>query len=131
MLSEVINIRSDDLKTLEYRAFIVDGQVSSISRYVDYEETTTPDSVVSHAREFAKSFKDKLPTVYVADFAETDKGVELVELNPYENSGRYLWNDPTHLFLDVFAISNSTMITAITKQDYYIPEKRKHLSIFD
>lgn len=131
MVSPVMNILSDDIKTLEHRAFIVNGKVSSVSRYVDYEQVESPKSVIEYAQEFASRMLDILPVVYVADFAETDKGIELIEINPYENSGRYLWNDPVSLYVDVKALGNTKLTPSLNYSAIYQPEKRKPLFIFD
>ncbi|MFS1427779.1 ATP-grasp domain-containing protein [Vibrio splendidus] len=134
MVSPVINILSDKVGKLEHRAFILNGRVSSVSRYVDYESVQSPNEVLEHAQAFAGRMKETLPIAYVADFAETDKGIELVEINPYENSGRYLWNCPLALQRDAMALGDKTLTPLIDNSGLYEPmlrAPRKPVLYFD
>lgn len=106
ILSDVMNILSDekgDNGRLEYRCFVFDGQVTSISRYVDFKSLPVPEVVRVFAGQFADCHKQVLPVGYVVDIAETDKGLQVIELNPFGQSGRYLDNDPLPLYEAVAA----------------------------
>lgn len=97
--SDVMNIKRDELdRKLEYRCFIVNGKPVSISRYEDYEDFKIPQEVGEFASEFASEALSYMPPIYVMDIAETDKGLQLVELNPYEHSGRYHGNKPDSFY---------------------------------
>ncbi|EGR5926742.1 ATP-grasp domain-containing protein [Vibrio parahaemolyticus] len=126
--SDVINIL-DDLRASpnkEHRAFIVDGKVTSLSRYFDYEYYVSPKHVQDYAQDFASKFKDRIPLICVADFAETTKGVELIEINPYENSGRYLMNDPEKLFLAIMELSDGDKLKT-SNEGLFIPKIKPKL----
>ncbi|MGD1524220.1 ATP-grasp domain-containing protein [Vibrio harveyi] len=97
--SSVMNIIEDSKgRKEEYRCFMVDGKPVSISRYEDYEEFDIPSKVMEFAERFGGDFKGYLPHIYVMDIAATDKGLQLVELNPYEHSGRYFGNKPESFY---------------------------------
>lgn len=121
---EVININSDmilsDLMDIcvdgkadngkeEYRCFVIGGKVSSISRYVDYEHIKVPADVAQKANEFTILLKDcSLPDHFVMDIARTEKGFQLVEINPFCGSGRYLDNDPEAMLRDLMRFYDMT-----------------------
>ena len=54
------------------------------------------------AREFAQAFaqaqRDVLPIAYVVDVADTEAGYQVIELNQFSWSGRYLDNRPLSLY---------------------------------
>lgn len=92
IVSDVIDIKQDSFGKKEYRCFISNQNVSSISRYLDYDTNyIVPKEVVNYALDFANAHKH-LPACYVLDIAETSTGVDLVELNDLESSGRYAKN---------------------------------------
>lgn len=125
--SPVISIRNDDQGTLEYRVFVVNGKVSSISRYLDYAKVEIPEEISNCASEFVAKYSNILPKFYVVDFAQTDKGVELVELNPFERSGRYLQNSAAKMFDE---ISNASLGEIETDDaECLIPDERKVVKI--
>ncbi len=127
MVSDVLSIKSDQDGTKEYRSFIVNGVVTSTSRYLDYKDEKTPDSVVKFAYEFAEKYKSKLPLIYVADFAETEDGIALVELNPFENSGRYNMNSPIDLYTAIMDLSKLSGSITINNIGLYIPDDKLDL----
>lgn len=111
VLSDYMEILKDgkaDQGTKEYRCFIVGSKVSSISRYADYEHYEIPAEVKEFADRFAKMLGNDnlgfhMPPLYVLDVAETTDGCQVIELNPIENSGRYLNNDIHQLLADIQA----------------------------
>jgi hypothetical protein len=64
-----MTIRRDALKTLEYRAWVVNGLVSSLSRYLDYCSEML-------------SITGKIAALYIQDF---DDDVALAAVNEVEN----------------------------------------------
>lgn len=100
IISEVIAFEQYPDHAAEYRCFIIDGKVSSISSYSDYDIHPIPPEVSMMAAEFAAD-NAALAPAYVADFGVTDKGVVLIELNKFSMSGRYAGNDPVCLYRDI------------------------------
>ncbi|MDU8351068.1 ATP-grasp domain-containing protein [Pseudomonas syringae pv. actinidiae] len=102
--SELMEITRDDLAdsgTREYRCFVFNGKAYSPSRYSDYVSLPVPTALIEAAQVFADAQQSVLPIVYVVDIAETDKGFQVVELNQFSWSGRYLDNCPQKLFSDI------------------------------
>lgn len=100
IVSDVMDIDRADNHKGEYRAFFVNGQVSSISAYLDYEHTQVPAEISDFADEFGTA-NAHLAKGFVADFCMTPKGPALVEMNDFCHSGRYVDNDPAALFSDI------------------------------
>lgn len=79
----------------EYRCFIEDDKVVSVSLFEDYTSHEVPEEVIDLATSFAKDHKGVFQERYVIDFANTkDRGYVLVEVNPFCHAGRYIDNDP-------------------------------------
>lgn len=97
MLSDVLTFERAPEHKGEYRAFIVDGKVTSLSSYTDYVSYPVPAEIQKLAEEFAQQNTQLAPS-YVADFGITERGPVLVELNSLKHSGRYIGNDPKALF---------------------------------
>lgn len=100
MLSNVLKFDHQPDHKAEYRCFIVDGKVSSISTYTDYTAYPVPECIEALAQQFAAEHADLAPA-FVADFGMTDRGPVLVELNDFSQSGRYIANDAYALYCDL------------------------------
>lgn len=91
MFSEYLLIKFDDKETLEYRCYYLNGKLSSISRYFDYEEHKPPKEIVDYAKFIEKSIIGKyLPKNVVVDLVDTEcRGIIILEANDVCSSGRY------------------------------------------
>lgn len=94
MFSEFVDIEEDEFGTIEYRCFIIDGQVRSMSRYLDYD--VIPPS--QEAADFIVDFVDKtvgfyFPKNVVLDIMQLKNGSwSFVEANAIPYAGRYSGN---------------------------------------
>lgn len=94
MFSKYIDIEEDDYGTIEYRCFIINGQVRSISRYLDYDIVVPTQD----AADFIVDFVDKtvgfyFPKNVVLDIMQSKDGNwHLVEANAIPYAGRYVGN---------------------------------------
>lgn len=89
IVSDYMEIKEDEMGKKEYRCWVSNQKVSSISRYNDYiTNYTVSREIVDYAMDFVTAHKH-LPSCYVLDIAETDHGIDIVELNDLEASGRY------------------------------------------
>ena len=113
MLSDVLEIEKGPKAKQEFRAFIVNGAVTSLSAYVDYESIPVPNEIKAIAEDFARVNAEIAPA-FVADFALTDRGPVLIEMNDFYRSGRYLDNDPVALYT---ALTKEIDLTAFTFVD--------------
>jgi hypothetical protein len=100
MLSEALTFERAPEHKGEYRAFIVDGKVTSLSSYTDYVSYPVPAVIQKLAEEFAQQ-NTHLAPAFVADFGITERGPVLIELNSLTHSGRYIGNDPQALLLAI------------------------------
>ena len=95
IICEKVKITKDDLGQKEYRLFVVDGKITSISR-------TTPyvfHKIEPHVYEEAKKIVEKAKLIassFVMDIFEYEKddkiAIDVVEFNPIVASGLYLYN---------------------------------------
>lgn len=95
IISEKVKITKDDLGQKEYRLFVVDEKITSISR-------TTPyvfHKIEPHVYEEAKKIVEKAKLIassFVMDIFEYEKDdeivIDVVEFNPIVASGLYLYN---------------------------------------
>lgn len=100
IVSDVMDIERAANHKGEYRAYFINGHLSSISSYLDYEHAEVPKAI----REFAEAFgtaNAHLAKGFVADFCMTAKGPALIEMNDFCYSGRYFDNDPAALYTDI------------------------------
>lgn len=100
MISGVLEFDHQPEHKAEYRCFIVDGKVSSISTYTDYQAYPVPPMIEKLAIQFAADHAELAPG-FVADFGMTNMGPALVELNDFSHSGRYVGNDAYALYRDL------------------------------
>jgi hypothetical protein len=124
IVSDLMLIAQDGLsdnKNIEYRCFIVDGQVVSTSRVVDYKDIPVPQDAIAFAQAFAEQEKN-YPLLYVLDVARTIKGYQVVELNPYESSGRYANNDPAAFIYAIAQLSAKSALSRRTPLSIAPPE---------
>lgn len=105
IVSDVMAIDHDDLGdkgTVEYRFFIVNDKVVNGSRYTDYDSLPVSQKAIVFAAHFARDHAGTFGPAYVVDVAETDKGFQVIELNPFAASGRYLDNCPKELYQAIY-----------------------------
>lgn len=112
ILSDIMAIERDDQsdnKKVEYRCFVINDELINISRYVDYQTLPVPDCVHDFAVQVSKDNCGLFGKGYVLDIAKTDKGYQVIELNPVPNAGRYLGNNPCQIYralMDAFGKDN-------------------------
>lgn len=107
ILSDVLDIEYDSNGMVEYRGFIINNNLTSISRINDYLMGTIPHSVVQKMSSIVESLKDTdFPNSYVLDICVC-KGkngcfLDVLECNPIECSGTYLYNSVLPHQVDLF-----------------------------
>ncbi len=78
----------------EYRCWVVNDKVTSISRKDNFEFHQVPENIKDFANKFAEYHKETFPSLYVVDIAiEKTKGPLVIECNPYSSSGRFIQTD--------------------------------------
>ena len=90
---ENIEDKENDMNCREYRVFVINNNLLSISRsYVDYE-TKVPDEVIAFAEKQIKKVSEILdfPNSYVLDIGQVmvdeKEVIDIIEFNPICSSG--------------------------------------------
>jgi hypothetical protein len=99
VISEFMNILKDDFGTREYRCWIINKEIFSISRYEEVEITQNEEKIV---REFVnkklKHINSISPKHFIIDVCELQDGTfDVVEINDMSSSGRYFKNKVDYL----------------------------------
>jgi hypothetical protein len=94
MLSEWLELGEDEYDTLEYRCFVINGELKSISRFMDYELIPPPQEAYLYAQYLIDELVGKyMPLNIVIDIAQLKCGDwVLIEMNDPTCSGRYIGN---------------------------------------
>lgn len=94
MLSEWLELGEDEHDMLEYRCFVIGGELKSISRFMDYEYIPPPQEAYDYANYLIKELVGKyMPKNIVIDIAQLKSGDwVLIEMNDPTCSGRYIGN---------------------------------------
>lgn len=98
IISDVVEIIKEATCPLEYRAFIVEGEIFNISRVHDYLQGSIPHNILEKLISVIDQLKDTdFPKSYVMDlFVCKDKTnktyIDVLECNPICSSGTYLYN---------------------------------------
>ena len=110
IISEPLDLMTNDHGKLEYRCYVVRGRVSSISRYIDYATNyAIPPDIKTFVASFVAAHRHIMPECYVLDVAECwQRGPVVIELNGIVASGRYEKNYFTKLLSDLQIASNDS-----------------------
>lgn len=97
LIGDEVNICSDDYGNIEYRAFVIDGEIFNISRIHDYLYHKVGNDVIDYVKScVSELIKNGFARNFVIDiFAYTKDGkreFDVLECNPIEASGIYLYN---------------------------------------
>lgn len=99
ILSEVMDIKKDEEGTLEYRCYVINNKLNSISRYSDYKKIPVPRKAIEYAKKVIDMNKNVFVPHYILDICElTDGYYDIVEFNCLESSGRYIDNSVKRMF---------------------------------
>lgn len=113
LLSEQVEINEDEIGREEYRIFIYQGRIMNISRITDTVYHSIPDTLIEYIEDLLTSIPKNFPKTFVLDVFSYGHMYDVLECNPIEASGRYLYNS-------VFSISNDLTHTNIEA----IPEEK-------
>ncbi len=95
MISEPVKILKDDIGQKEYRIFVIENKIVSISRFTDYVFHKIDPEVYEKSLNIVNGLKD-FPSSFVMDVFEYErngkKEFDVLEFNPISASGSYLYN---------------------------------------
>lgn len=92
MISPVITIDEDNLGKQEYRAFIHNRKITSISRPLHKTYHQIPEQVVHFINGVIAELPDDFPNYFVLDVASVNGKLDILEFNPIETAMPYLYN---------------------------------------
>lgn len=98
IISDVVDIAEDEFGRLEYRAFVVNGNVLNISRVHGFLVEYIPHFVVGYVNSVVDSIENTdFPNTFVVDVfvcedSEGKQYLDVLECNPFVASGTYLYN---------------------------------------
>lgn len=96
MISEAVEVLSDELGIEEYRVFVSDGHIMNISRMTTEVFHKIPSDVIEYVKSLVDRLKTSFPAYYCVDiFRASNKGcvsLDISEFNPIHASGPYLYN---------------------------------------
>lgn len=98
LLSEKVDINQDEIGSQEYRIFIYQGRIMNISRITDTIYHTIPIELIEYVEELLTRLPNNFPKSFVVDIFSYSNMYDILEFNPIEASGKYLYNS-------VFSIS--------------------------
>lgn len=113
ILSEKVEINQDEIGNQEYRIFIYKGRIMNISRITDTVYHTIPQDLIDYVEKLLSRLPRNFPRTFVLDVFSYQHMYDVLECNPIEASGRYLYNS-------VFSISEDLTHTNIES----IPEEK-------
>lgn len=129
IVSDVMNIIADSHGKQEYRCYVINNSFVNASRYLDYEHTDIPDSIKLFANSFVETHKNIFPKHYVLDLAVTDVGIQIIELNPIPQSGRYVDNNVEMIYHTLLA-NNSYICKESHLRNILDKDKEIEVSLF-
>ena len=128
ILSECVNVLEDEYGRIEYRTFVVEGEILNISRSNDYLLGTIPNQII----DFIQNIVDKLkttdfPSSYVIDSFIYKKNDEIImdvlECNPIISSGTYLYNS---VFEDTYDLNHTCPSASIPNDKKFVEGYEKY-----
>lgn len=125
IISEFIDIEEDKIGNKEYRVFVYDSKILSISRNTDFILHKIEPEVYEFAKEVVEKLKNStFPTSYVIDLVVYkdkigSKHIDVLEFNPICASGKYLYNSVDYSLSDDILHENITNI-AIEKRNLVV-----------
>lgn len=108
LISPKVEIDQDEMGNQEYRAFIWNGKIMNISRIIDTTYHTIPKEVLEFILAFLRDLPPDFPTTFVLDVFSYQGILDVLELNPIEAAGKYLYNS-------IFACSKDLLHQEITQ----------------
>ncbi|MCI9232983.1 MAG: hypothetical protein HFH08_00130 [Bacilli bacterium] len=92
MISPVITIDEDNLGKQEYRAFIHNRVITSISRPLHKTYHRIPKEVIQFINTIIKELPNDFPDYFVLDVASSKGKLDILEFNAIETAVPYLYN---------------------------------------
>lgn len=92
IISEKVEINEDEMGQEEYRIFIYKDRIMNISRITDTTYHQIPDELIEYVNRVIESRPNNFPSTYVLDVFSYMNMYDILEINPFEASGKYLYN---------------------------------------
>lgn len=135
ILSEKVNVNYDELGEQEYRVFVYKNRIMNISRVTDTTYHRIPQSLIEYVEELLISLPKSFPKTFVVDIFSYQSMYDIVEFNPIEASGKYLYNsifsiseDLTHKDIEKVPPERDRTNLSYDTQETLIPSTLKRIN---
>ena len=92
IISEKVEFNEDEIGKQEYRVLIYKGKVMNISCITDTIYHQIPEELIEYIDRLLTSIPKEFPKTFVLDIFSYQNMFDILEINPIEASGRYLYN---------------------------------------
>lgn len=119
IISDEVNVLENDNGPFEWRCFIVNNEILNISRTNNNLLEQIPDSIIDKATDIINILKESdFPNSYVLDLfmyndLNNNQVLDVLECNPIESSGTYLYNS---VFIYAYDIKHACPSASIPKE---------------
>lgn len=125
IISEKIDILEDQHGIIEYRSFVMNGELCNISRLTTEVFHQIPEEDIKKMNKIIARINSSMPSFYVVDFfvyiEDGARKIDVCELNPISSSGLYLYNsiydkhsDLTHPIVEQVSLEFLDSLDAMT-----------------
>ena len=134
IISEAVKIARDKHGLLEFRAFIVNGEIYNVSRISQNLLSKIPKEILNKLKEIVSKLNiSDFPKSYVIDLfiytsKEGNRVVDILECNPIIASGTYLYNSVIEKIPD---LEHNCQRASLPKEKVKNSDKKHHNNSFD
>lgn len=128
ILSEKVEVNQDEIGQEEYRIFIYKNRIMNISRITDSTYHQIPEDLIEYVYRVIESKPKSFPTTFVLDVFSYQHMYDILELNPFEASGKYLYNsifsfndDLTHQDIENIPAEKDSQEVSYTPEEHLKP----------
>ncbi|MGN1372213.1 MAG: hypothetical protein ACI4XM_08070 [Candidatus Coprovivens sp.] len=132
IISEKVDINEDELGKEEYRIFIYKNRIMNISRITDTTYHRIPIEVIEYVERILEHKNPNFPDTFVIDIFSYQNMYDILELNPFEASGKYLYNtifsfsqDLTHQDIENIPPEKDQSSVSYSNEEQTIPSTLK------
>lgn len=132
ILSEKVEVNQDELGQEEYRVFIYKNRIMNISRITDSTYHQIPEDLIEYIYSVLERRPSNFPSTFVLDIFSYQHLYDILEMNPFEASGKYLYNsifsfseDLTHQDIEQLPEEKDKSKVSYDKEEKLVPSTLK------
>lgn len=132
IISEKVEVNQDELGQEEYRVFIYKNRIMNISRITDSTYHQIPEDLIEYIYSVLERRPSDFPSTFVLDIFSYQHLYDILEMNPFEASGKYLYNsifsfseDLTHQSIEQIPAEKDKSEVSYEKEERLVPSTLK------